>query len=301
MLMLRTLTSRLVAGERGARVEGRAGWASPWPASLLKAASIFPAFFLSMACGGLPDGAGRHAPAATVATGPGVSIASEEGGFQIQFPPSFSAPKRDNRSASTATGPIDFTVYSAKCSDGDFVSVTHNVYPDAAFQIHTVATMLDATRDGAIMNVSGTLIEQRDLQVSGFPARSMLVASSLSGTQLYARALMVVKAIHSGAGPVGFARPGTALEHGGGGVFRVAPVRSRKRRCEPTRADAALIDAEEAPRLPPRAASPHRAPRARPPRGAPSRAESASRSHRPARASREPPGCEHREAAGEPS
>ncbi|MFZ2487321.1 MAG: hypothetical protein WAZ19_04300 [Anaerolineae bacterium] len=136
---------------------------------------------LLAACGG--GAATPAAPAATAAPAEPtptpdlldgwVTFTAPDTSFTVRMP---KEPEADEQTVPTEAGDITVAMYSVE-ADNHMVLVGQNGFPESIAE--TIATgdeefvqsMLDGGRDGAIGNVSGTLVDEKRITVDGFPAR----------------------------------------------------------------------------------------------------------------------------------
>jgi hypothetical protein len=96
---------------------------------------------------------------------------SEQNRFSILFP---GAPQEFAESVPTEVGTIEAQSFVVQQGDGGFaVNVVH--HPPEAVSASDPQTMLDAARDRAVANVSGELLEEKDVTLGGYPGREIQV------------------------------------------------------------------------------------------------------------------------------
>jgi hypothetical protein len=141
------------------------------------------------ACGGgaTEPTAAPAAPAATPDPLAGwIAFTAPDGSFAVRLP---EEPEIDEQAVPTEAGDIQVAMYLVEGNDRA-VMLSHNEFPAAIAE--AIATgddtfiqgMLDGGRDGAVGNVSGTLQDEKQITVGGFPGREFTfsVDSSASPT-----------------------------------------------------------------------------------------------------------------------
>jgi len=129
-------------------------------------------------------GGGAAAPTATPA-GPAeptatpdplagwVAFTAPDGSFTVRLP---AEPKVQTETVPTEAGDIAVAMYLVESGDRTVV-VSHNGFPASVADVIAsgddafVQGLLDNSRDGAIANVSGTLQDEKQITVGGFPGR----------------------------------------------------------------------------------------------------------------------------------
>lgn len=102
-----------------------------------------------------------------------ITFTAPDGSFTVRMP---KEPEADEQTVPTDAGDITVAMYSVEANN-HMVLVGQNGFPESIAE--TIATgdeefvqsMLDGGRDGAIGNVSGTLMDEKRITVNGFPAR----------------------------------------------------------------------------------------------------------------------------------
>lgn len=99
------------------------------------------------------------------------AFTSETGGFAISTPVSLEA---SQQSVNTEAGSIDIQTYVAEDRDAVYV-VAYSDYPPDLVAQNDPTTLLDGSRDGAVSNVGGTLINEDTIDLEGNPGRSLII------------------------------------------------------------------------------------------------------------------------------
>jgi hypothetical protein len=147
---------------------------------------------LLAACGG---GASDPAAAPAEPAGPTatpdplagwIAFTAPDGSFTVRLP---EEPEVDEQAVPTEAGDIQVAMYLVENNDRA-VMLSHNEFPAAITEAIAagddtfIQGMLDGGRDGAVGNVSGTLQDEKQITVGGFPGREFTfsVDSSASPT-----------------------------------------------------------------------------------------------------------------------
>ena len=94
---------------------------------------------------------------------------SDQGQFSVLFP---GKPTKKLQSVSTPVGEIDLWMFSAGSKKSGF-AVGYGDYPQKIINESDPAKLLDGTRDGAVSNVLGSLVNETELDFHGYPAREL--------------------------------------------------------------------------------------------------------------------------------
>lgn len=115
-----------------------------------------------------------------------ITFTAPDGSFTVRLP---EEPEVDEQAVPTEAGDIQIAMYLVENNDRA-VMLSHNEFPAAVAE--AIATgddtliqgVLDGGRDGAVGNVSGTLQDEKQITVGGFPGREFTfsVDSSASPT-----------------------------------------------------------------------------------------------------------------------
>jgi len=115
-----------------------------------------------------------------------IAFTAPDGNFTVRLP---EEPEVDEQAVPTEAGDIQIVMYLVENNDRA-VMLSHNEFPEAVAE--AIATgddtliqgVLDGGRDGAVGNVSGTLQDEKQITVGGYPGREFTfsVDSSASPT-----------------------------------------------------------------------------------------------------------------------
>ncbi|GEM_PF-1827863 len=122
-------------------------------------ASIFPS----------PAAVADAAPAA-VPTG-WKQFTSDDGGFSVWMP---GTPKANSQTVQTLAGPLVLHTYLYEGTTSAYYA-GYADYPASVIANADVQRLLDGARDGAVANVGGTLLSEKDVTMAGFPAREITI------------------------------------------------------------------------------------------------------------------------------
>lgn len=95
---------------------------------------------------------------------------SEEGNFAVMMP---GAPAYQKSTQPTALGPIDMHLFTIENRQNAYI-VMYSDYPEAVTKT-PVESLLDGGRNGALASTKGTLINEQNLSLDGFPGREINV------------------------------------------------------------------------------------------------------------------------------
>lgn len=109
---------------------------------------------------------------------------STEGKFSILF---LKDPEEQTESVPTVIGTLETKFYMVETKDMAF-SVNFVDYPAEIIQSGDVKMMLDGGVQGAVSNVDGTLLEQKDISLDGHPGREMRAEAKLEGDDVIFKA-----------------------------------------------------------------------------------------------------------------
>ncbi len=99
------------------------------------------------------------------------SFESEDGRFSVSFP---GTPEEQVESVTTAIGTIETQFFVVTQKDMAY-SVNLADYPPEVIAAEDIQQMLDGARDGAVSNVNGELLEEKELVLNGHPGREFKV------------------------------------------------------------------------------------------------------------------------------
>lgn len=170
--------------------------------TLVRFVALMALVALLAACGGAaqptPTPAGPAEPTPTPDPLAGwITFTAPNGSFTVRLP---KEPDVQNETVPTEAGDIDLAMYIVETSDS-VVMVSYNGFPAvvadvvAAGDPAVIQSMLDSGRDGAVANVSGTLQDEKQLTVAGFPARDFTFTIDASVSPTGKAALGMARAI----------------------------------------------------------------------------------------------------------
>lgn len=141
------------------------------------------------ACGGSTPAAGAET---TPAAGPALSwsvLAPDNSGFRVEFP---GTPQEVHQEIPTDIGPVHATMYQLEMNGGSLAYlVAFNDYPAELIAQSSAEAMLNGARDGAVGNVSGSLVSEERIQIGEFPGRDIVVDVPAQGAKTRARIFLV--------------------------------------------------------------------------------------------------------------
>ena len=110
-----------------------------------------------------------------------IEYAAPDGSFTLRLP---EEPEVQNETVPTEAGDIEMAMYLTE-SDDRMVMLSHNGFPASVADLIAagddafVQSLLDGGRDGAVSNVGGTLQDEKQITVAGFPGREFTFAVEL--------------------------------------------------------------------------------------------------------------------------
>lgn len=116
-----------------------------------------------------------------------LNFESESGRFSVLFP---GAPDEQVESVQTAIGVIETQFFMVTQRDLAY-SVNLADYPPEMIAAGDTQQMLDGARDGAVSNVNGELLEEKELTLGGYPGRELKVRVEEEGIVVRARIYLV--------------------------------------------------------------------------------------------------------------
>ena len=116
---------------------------------------------------------------------------SDEGRFSIVYPGDYSAPTKQVVPVPTEIGNIDMNMYLIDGGDKAFMTAFAD-YPAELVEDGDPQLMLDMGRDGAIGNVNGELLREKDHEVQGHPAKEFSARGLQDGQDVFMRANIIM-------------------------------------------------------------------------------------------------------------
>jgi hypothetical protein len=116
-----------------------------------------------------------------------LNFESESGRFSVLFP---GEPDEQVESVQTAIGVIESQFFMVTLENMAY-SVNLADYPPEMIAAGDTQQMLDGARDGAVSNVNGELLDEKELTLSGYPGREFKVKVEDEGIVVRARIYLV--------------------------------------------------------------------------------------------------------------
>ncbi|MDW8365330.1 MAG: hypothetical protein RMK49_05760 [Abditibacteriales bacterium] len=108
----------------------------------------------------------------TVETDSWKEFRSPAGRFSVRLP---GAPKEDKQAIDTAAGKIDMFLFTYEVSNDVAYLIIYSDYPEDLIVNADKTKMLDGARDGAVKNVKGTLRSEKNISLSGWLGREIVI------------------------------------------------------------------------------------------------------------------------------
>ena len=105
-------------------------------------------------------------------------FSSETGNFSIDTPGTL---EETQQSVETPVGPINIHTFTAESNESAYV-VAYSDYPNEIVEQTDPEMLLDSSRDGAVSNLGGTLVEEETIELEGNPGRSLIIDTA-AGTE----------------------------------------------------------------------------------------------------------------------
>jgi hypothetical protein len=123
----------------------------------------------------------------------GALIESSEGLFLIQLPLGFSDYEKEVQPIQTEMGEIE-TVNYTSFSDTAAAMAGSSLYPESLliFIKGKEREVLEGAQEGALKNVSGTVISEMDVDIQSSPARYVEFTAEAEGQPLFGKALFLL-------------------------------------------------------------------------------------------------------------
>lgn len=115
-------------------------------------------------------------------------IGSQDGRFAIMMP---DFPEYGVEDLLTSVGALQLHIFSVSADDSVFMAA-YNDYPEFVVSSSDVGKMLDGARDGAVSNVSGKLLSERQIRLQGYPGRELWIEADVEGQKGLARARIYI-------------------------------------------------------------------------------------------------------------
>ncbi len=101
----------------------------------------------------------------------------EGAGYAVEMPGEWKVQSQD---VPTNAGVIKVNIAVVDAGAIAFVTM-YSRYPESTIQGQTVSVLFDGARNGAVANVKGKLRSERDVTVSGFPGREIIIDGPTGG------------------------------------------------------------------------------------------------------------------------
>lgn len=95
------------------------------------------------------------------------AFSSTKGKFSVLMP---GDPQEQHQVVNTAVGPIDLYMYAVDSGSIAYI-VGYSDYPEDFIKNSEPKKLLDGARDGAIRNIKGTLVAERNITIEAHPGR----------------------------------------------------------------------------------------------------------------------------------
>lgn len=102
------------------------------------------------------------------------AFSSEAGQFSIETPAPF---EETQQSVETPVGPIEIRTYTAETEETAYV-VAYSDYPPEMVNETDPQMLLNSSRDGAVTNLGGTLVSEEEIELDGYPGRSLVISAN---------------------------------------------------------------------------------------------------------------------------
>lgn len=123
----------------------------------------------------------------------GALIQSKEGHFVAKLPDGYTSFEIEVQPIQTEMGEIETINYTSFTHSGAAMAGSSE-YPEAllVFIKGKEKEVLDGAEEGALRNVNGTIVNEEDLRVENFPARTVEFTAEADGQPLFGRALFIL-------------------------------------------------------------------------------------------------------------
>ena len=115
------------------------------------------------------------------------TFTSEDGGFSILFP---GKPEEQIESVSTAIGTIETEFFIVEQKDRAY-SLNYADYPKEIIAASDAGSMLDGAGMGAVSNVNGELLDEKEITLDGYPGREIRIEVKEDDIIIHARFYLV--------------------------------------------------------------------------------------------------------------
>jgi len=148
-------------------------------------AAIFGFLVITWVGDSIPDSVAANAEPDEAAHQPDwQQIGSQDGRFAIMMP---DFPEYGVQDVLTPVGALQVHIFSVSVDDSVFMAA-YNDYPEFIVSSSDAGKMLDGARDGAVSNVNGKLLSERQIRLQGHPGRELWIEADVEGQEGLARA-----------------------------------------------------------------------------------------------------------------
>jgi hypothetical protein len=96
---------------------------------------------------------------------------SEAGAFSVQMP---GQPTHSSQTVDTPNGPIEVHSFLMEHGEAAYL-VTYSDYPEGYAEAFDAELLLDDSRDGAVANIQGSLVQEQPIQYGAYPGRELVI------------------------------------------------------------------------------------------------------------------------------
>ncbi len=110
-----------------------------------------------------------------------VLFSPSDGKFKLRLP---QQPKLERHNTQTQAGPVELSLFTAMGGSGVAYQIGYSDFPEARLAQQPPDQVLRGAQEGAVRNVGGKLLSERQLRVHGHPAREYSVEVVKQGMTL---------------------------------------------------------------------------------------------------------------------
>jgi hypothetical protein len=114
------------------------------------------------------------------------------GRFSVEMP---AEPQSRTQQVKTAAGEIPLHLFALESGPLSYMA-SYSDYPESIFAASTPQKMLDGARNGAAVNIQGTVESERQISIDGFPARAVVLGDSTGELLLEMRLILVERRLY---------------------------------------------------------------------------------------------------------
>ncbi len=119
------------------------------------------------------------------------TVVSEEGRFSITLPSGYPEAAVTTKDVETAMGQVKLTVFISAVKDA-FCMVVFNDYSAADMKGKDSDAILNGARDGALKNLNGTLEDEDEYTLDGYPGRRIYFSSTSDNDAIYGQSVFLL-------------------------------------------------------------------------------------------------------------